>query len=159
MNKHEKDSLLDEKMRNDLSQFLTLRQTQERNDFDYPRLKNLIALAYIDLLESIAAGDKEQIRKISEGDLYRAFSEGLDELNFETKEIKVLNIDEELGPTDDDKIDKLFDIEVLGADQVFGVSIDRETNRRITYNKVKTSQLRAYVPSELDYGQKLSMIM
>ena len=61
---------------------------------EYPRLKNLIALAYIDLLESIAASDKEQIRKITEGDLYLAFSEGLDELNYEAKEIKVLNTDD-----------------------------------------------------------------
>ena len=104
---------------------------------DYPRLKNFIALGYIVLLEAIASGDKNQIRQVCEGNLYKSFSEGLDELSFSTKEIMVLNKpDFELDERMDKEIDELFDVEVVDMEQIFGVSIDRETNSRISFNPV-----------------------
>lgn len=57
----------------------------------------------------------------------------MEELNFTTKEIKVLNT-VELDETQDAEIDKLFEVEVMDLEQIFGVSIDRETNNRISYN-------------------------
>ena len=51
---------------------------------DQPQLKNIFAMAYINLLEAIAADDRASINSYCEGNLYRAFNEGLNELNYIT---------------------------------------------------------------------------
>ena len=91
------------------------------------------------MLESIAAQEIADIRKQCEGNLYTAFNEGLDDLRFQTKEIRVLKPyegDLEIGMHD--LIDEHFDMEVIDVENVFGVSLDRETNNRTPFNPVPT---------------------
>ena len=64
-----------------MTKFSSLTQKKKLNDIDWPKLKNLMSFIYIDLLEAIAAGDRDQINAICQANLYQAFSEGLDELN------------------------------------------------------------------------------
>ena len=95
---------------------LTMTQTKEYHGIDQPNLKNLISLAYIDLLEAIARGDRSHINSVCEANLYQAFSEGLDELNLSTKDIKVMNNlddDEYIDAFMDGPISKLFDVEIV----------------------------------------------
>ena len=68
----------------DMTEFLHLEQTESSHGVDYPRHKNQIAIAYLCLLEAIASGDRAQINQICESNLYTAFSEGLEDLNYST---------------------------------------------------------------------------
>ena len=45
-------------------------------------------------------------------------------------------------------IDNLFDMEVIDASQYFGLSVDRETNERIAYNRINSNKpnYKGYVP-------------
>ena len=70
-----------------MTKFLSFAHTKEDHGEDYPRLKNLLGLSYISLLESIADDDRSQINQVCEGNLYKAFSEGLSDLNYNIKEI------------------------------------------------------------------------
>ena len=58
-------------------------------------------------------------------------------------------------------IDELFDMEVVDASQYFGLSVDRETNERIAYNKINANKpsYKGYVPKIIGWGDKLSMSM
>ena len=58
-------------------------------------------------------------------------------------------------------IDELFDMEVVDASQYFGLSVDRETNERIAYNRINTKKpnYKGYVPKIMSWGDKLSMSM
>ena len=67
------------------------------------------------LLDSIASNDRQQINLVCEGNLYRAFSEGLDDLNTNFREVQVFNKPENFDRATDDEIDALFDMEVIGV--------------------------------------------
>ena len=74
----------------------------------------MLGLSYISLLESIADDDRAQINQTCEQNLYKAFSEGMSELNYNVKEIKVMNNEAEMiSSTMDLLIDELFDMEVI----------------------------------------------
>ena len=66
-----------------------------------------------------------------------------------------------LEETQDAEIDKLFEIEVIDIEQIFGVVIDREQNNRTAFNRVENNKLnfRAYVPFMVNLGDKLQMTM
>ena len=57
--------------------------------------------------------------------------------------------------------DELFDVEVIDMEQVLGLSIDRDSNNRIAYNRIQTNKkmFRSYVPHELKWGDALDMTM
>ena len=58
-------------------------------------------------------------------------------------------------------IDDLFEMEIIDVQQYFGLSVDRETNERVAYNKIKTNRpnYNGYVPKLMTWGDKLSMSM
>ena len=58
-------------------------------------------------------------------------------------------------------IDDLFEMEVIDASQYFGLSVDRETNERIAYNKINTNRpnYMGYVPKIISWGEELNMSM
>jgi len=66
-----------------------------------------------------------------------------------------------LNEHQDAEIDKLFEVEVIDIEQVFGLVIDRATNNQTVFNKVQTKKpnFRAYVPLELNWGDKMQMTM
>ena len=70
-----------------MTEFLKFAHTEEAHGEDYPRLKNLMGLSYISLLESIAENDRSSINQVCEQNLYKAFAEGLSDLNYSIKEI------------------------------------------------------------------------
>ncbi len=79
------------------------------------------SLAYISLLQSIAKNDLTQISSICEKTLYREFTTGLQDINFNYKQIEVLNLSE-----DDDKNIQNIKLSVFGMHSVFGAQIERE---------------------------------
>ena len=52
-------------------------------------------------------------------------------------------------------------MEVIDFESVFGVSLDRETNNRMVYNRVQQRRpaLRTYIPAELQWNDTLAMNM
>ena len=85
---------------------------------DQPQLKNIFAMAYINLLEAIAADDRASINSYCEGNMYRAFNEGLNELNYTAQSIKVMNPIEkwDVDIYDDKTFNEIFDIEIIDMD-------------------------------------------
>ena len=119
-------------------------------------------MQYIKLLESIAFDEIAEMRKQCEGNLYKAFSEGLDELKSQTQDIRVLKPYEGLLTIDKPwLVDEHFEMEVIDVDNVLGVSLDRETNNRTTFNPIPNQQrpLRFFIPNNLQWGDKLNMTM
>lgn len=117
----------------EMSEFLKLNQDERFHKISVPRLKNGIAKAYVVMLDSVATNDRQQINLMSEANLYRAFSEGLDELNSNFKDITVLNKPDYFDSATDAQIDDLFEMEVVGIAQTLGLSIDRATNNGIVH--------------------------
>ena len=94
--------------------------------------------------------------------MYNAFSEGLDELRDQHMKPKVLKPFDKIEVTGTEElVDEWFKMEVVGVENIFGVSIDREINNRIVYNHVETKRpnLRTYIPAELQWNDKLTMNM
>jgi len=87
------------------------------------------------------------LNKICEHNLYSAFSHTFPDLNFDGKEIKLLN-EEEITY---ENICDHFELEVIDFYQYFGASISREENRekRILTLKTKRPNFYAFTPSEL----------
>ena len=64
-------------------------------------------------------------------------------------------------------VDKWFKIEIVDMENIFGVSIDREINNRIVYHSMEPNETkrpkfpkgRTYIPAELQWNDKLTMIM
>ena len=58
-------------------------------------------------------------------------------------------------------VDEHFEMEVIDVDNVLGVSLDRETNNRTTFNPIpnQTKPLRFFIPNNLQWGDKLNMTM
>jgi len=77
----------------------------------------------------------------------------LEDLREQTKEIRVVKpFTEELdAETSSSLIDEHFKMEVIDFENVFGVSLDRDTNNRTVYNRVRKHRknMRMYVPAEL----------
>ena len=145
----------------EMTQFLKLTQKKASNGIDQPQLKNLFALAYIQLLEAVASNEIAQINSYCEANLYRAFSEGLSDLNYTTQSISVMNQEAvaEVDISDDATFNELFDMEVIDMDQTFGLSIDRASNTRIAFNNVKTKKpnFKVFVPADMQWGDELEM--
>lgn len=91
----------DSRVLSEMSEFLKLNQEDWSHGVTVPRLKNGIAKAYVVLLDSIATNDRQQINLVCEANLYRAFSEGMDELNSNFRDITVLNKPEDFDSATD----------------------------------------------------------
>ena len=80
-----------------MTQFLDLVQENpgEGNE-DIPKLKVGFAHAYIALLQAIVDNDTKKLGKMCEHNMFSAFNEGMQDLNFQTKEIQLLNFDGDL---------------------------------------------------------------
>ena len=52
-------------------------------------------------------------------------------------------------------------MEVVDFENVFGVSLDRETNNRLAYNRHSQIRpnLRTYIPAEIKWNDSLAMTM
>ena len=85
-----------------------------------------MAHSYITLLNAIAEGDRAKISDICEGNLSKAISKGLDDLNQTTK-VGVMN--GSFDVTDTSEIERLFEMEVIDSDSFIGPNIDREANK------------------------------
>lgn len=68
---------------------------------------------------------------------------------------------EGFGSSDEDlkfdkAVDELVEMKVIDFEQVFGLSLDRDTNNRSNFEKVATNKkkkfFRAYMPIELEWG-------
>ena len=68
-------------MKDAITNFLTVKQTKEDDGIDHPRLKDVFSAHYVELLQAIAQQETADLRKKCEGNLYRAFMEGLEDLN------------------------------------------------------------------------------
>lgn len=117
-------------------------------------LKPGFSLAYVSLLQSIAKNDLVQISSICEKTLYREFTTGLQDINFNYKQIEVLNLSE-----DDEKNIENIKLSVFGMHSVFGAYIEREQNRLSGLRRVSTSRknLSCFVPDEIEWGDYLPM--
>ena len=83
--------------------------------------------------------------------MYNAFSEGLDQLRDQHMKPKVLKPFDKIEVTGTEElVDKWFKMEVVGVENIFGVSIDREINNRIfdNHDETKRPNLRTYIPVE-----------
>jgi hypothetical protein len=76
-------------------------------------------MAYISLLQSLAENDTSQIGQICEKTLYWEFYQGLQDINFNYKEIRLLNFDE----NNLEDAFKKIDLKVIDHHTVFGASI------------------------------------
>ena len=56
-------------------------------------------------------------------------------------------------------VDNLFEMEVVDAFQYSGLSVDRETNETIAFNKINSgrSDYKGYVPKLMHWGDKLNI--
>ena len=77
-------------------------------------------------MESIAKNEPQHIKPITEGNLYRAFYEGLQDLQRDFKSIQIVGIDykDPLRTT----LDKIK-LEALDCHSFFNADINRETNK------------------------------
>ena len=52
-------------------------------------------------------------------------------------------------------------MEIIDFENVFGVSLDRETNNQMTFNRVSQRRLnfRTYIPAELQWNDTLAMTL
>lgn len=75
-----------------------------------------------------------------EPNLFREFNAGFQKLNFEVKDIELLNSD-----------DFIFDIQVLDFQQYFGASINREDNRLRALRRIpsKRKNFDAFMPDDV----------
>lgn len=112
-------------------------------------LKGGICLAYINLLQCIANNDSPQLGKICEKTLYREFSSGMQEINYNFKHIQVLNLDENL----DDTIKKM-NVKCIDFRQTFGAKIDRQANRVSGLSRIqhRRKNFDAYMPNDAEWG-------
>ena len=81
---------LDAPMKKSFTTFLEVKQTQEEIGVEQPCLKDVFSAHYVNLLEAIAQRETADLRKICEGNLYRAFMEGLEDLNEQSMKVEVM---------------------------------------------------------------------
>lgn len=117
------------------------------NNKDGFKLSEGFKLAYLALLEAIAANNGQMIGKITEPLMHHEFNHGFQKLNYEFKEIQLLN-----------KEDFTFDLRVIDWQQYFGANISREDNRLRALRKIATRRknFSGYVPDDVGYGEVLS---
>ena len=93
-----------------------------------------------------------------EKNLYRAFSDGLPEINTRVSKVELLNEESFVDNTS---------MEIIDFNQTFGVSIDREENRvkevapfsnRLFKNRAEEN-FDLYMPNIKNFGDKLSLNM
>jgi hypothetical protein len=109
-------------------------------------------MAYISLLSSIAEQDMAQVGQICERTLYREFFQGLQNVNYDYKEVQVLNLQ-------DDFEENLRNIkmQVVDCSSYFGAEIDREANRLSGLSEVSTRRkhYRQFIKGDIQWGQSV----
>ena len=151
-------------MKEALTRFLVLKQTKEDQGVDHPRLIDVFSAHYMELLDAIALRETAILRKKCEGNLYRALMEGLEDISEQEMKVKVMrpfDFGDIQQPITEETLSDYFKMEVIDFENVFGVSLDRETNNRVVYRPVsqRRPNLRTYVPTELEWNDTLAMTM
>ena len=130
----------------------TMNQMLTHKDF---RLQDGFSMAYLSLLKSIQQNTLADIGTFCERNLYKAWVEGLEEINREIDRIEILN---------EDKFPKNVRMSIIDFNQTFGAHIDREENRTRVVKRFapslfakKQENFDMYMPDIKAYGDKLPL--
>ena len=121
------------------------------------RLQDGFSYVYLSLLKALQEGSVSDLGSFCERNLYRAFADGLGEVNQGAPKIELLN---------EEEFPRNIRMELIDFSQTFGVYLDREENRTKQVQRFSGFLARksdenfdVYMPSIKDYGDKLTLNM